>query len=152
LQLVHAAVTSGPRRLPQTSGLPLELEELADVELDDVVPEPPPHTLVLGTQSSSCEPFEPATIVHVRSDEHALAVAEQSGAQYWSPPNCPHFEPAAQSESIVHGGHAAAVSPPVPVAFPPCPAAAQARKNAAGAATRRTARRYFIAKRAFQES
>ena len=83
MQLVHLAVTVGPSRLPQMSGLPDDVEVEDDVELDVAPPVPldvPPHRLVLGTQSWSCSPLAPDSAMQLRSAAQACFI-EQSGAQ-----------------------------------------------------------------------
>lgn len=141
-------------------------DELALDAADPLAPVPrPPHTLVFGTQSWSFDPSAPATAVQVRPDAHAACA--QLGAQYSSPPNWPHWEPAAQLESCRQGGQATG-APPDPEALeldapfpdevdtiaPPLPnevargspIAPHARRSAAGAATKQTARKCFIVK------
>jgi hypothetical protein len=78
MQLVHLAVTVGPSRLPQTSGLPLD--ELLLVVAPPPVPLDPPHTLVVGIQTWSCSPLAPETMLQVSPDGH-VALLVQVGAQ-----------------------------------------------------------------------
>jgi hypothetical protein len=108
---VQQAATSGPWRLPQTSTAP-ELE----LALDEVAPPVPiigpPHTSLSGTQSWTCWPS--ALVMGTHERPAGQSVAEQSGAQYVSPPNCPHLASAAQSVSVRHGGHAAGPPPEPP--------------------------------------
>jgi hypothetical protein len=155
MQLVQPAVMSGPWRLPQTSPPP----ELLLVLLDVLVAVEPPQTLVLGTQTCNWLPSASGSVVQVRSAPHGWP-AEQSGAQYSSPPNWAQNEPLAQFESWMQGGQATAAPPaplddavvvPVLVA-PPCaevldvpddmtpPLDPHARSRASGAAPRATVR------------
>jgi hypothetical protein len=88
LQLVQPAMTSGPSRLPHTSGFPLLLDvdvvELALLELLVVGAAPPwppaPHASAVGTQTWSCWPSAPERVVQVRLGS-AHPFLEQSGAQ-----------------------------------------------------------------------
>jgi hypothetical protein len=106
-QLEQQPLASGPSRLPHCCGAP----ELLELELE--LPLDAPQTSVRGTQRSTCWPSALLTAVHARSAAQ-LPLPSQEGAQYVSPPSCPHRQPCAQSASATHGGHAAP-APPAPV-------------------------------------
>jgi hypothetical protein len=61
------------------------------------VPVVVPQVFDVGTQSLWATPFAPWTAVQMVPEGQALA--EQSGAQYWSLANCPQNDPLAQFES-----------------------------------------------------
>jgi hypothetical protein len=143
------------------------LDELALGETD------PPQTLVFGTQARIGAPSAPWSDVHVRPCGHDAA--EQSGAQYWSPANCAHLDPAAQSAVWRQGAQAAGAAPVPPLddvrppVVPPCPVgpvvvwppaesivldwsppAAHAANARRGAPSSANARTDFMASRALQ--